>query len=838
MAARARRLLQDTTGVWRTLIAGSSLTIAWQSQQQQRHSSRRRTDPEFQRHRSLFSPTVSLAEGSLRSGGTSQQQQQNVDDDESKMELPALAVATKKSIANKKDRPRKVYDFIVVGYGNAGRSAVETLQQECPSASIALLDPLNRPPAPKKQQGSSKHLDYFETRCVGLSPQDHVVETDTLQDDLQYKHALLISSGARGAVPPSYLFDDKSRNHLFELRPTVLPVQVSMDENQHLQQRPVLSSEQVRHQVLKRARAGASVGVLGCGFDAIDMVVEASLAGSASHKTMKRNRPVIIFGSHGPANHILPNYLCSALAKRLKSKRIDVLDRTLIRYISHNDNDSKGTNQHQQPHLNVYTAKSFDFLDGKTTALDALVIVPETSGARGTGTLPTDDVPEFLEDTAKGRSWYQTWSALSVAERHDPCMLVCYKDDGRIAVNPELCACTGVYAAGSVAKYANSVTGHAAVAGIGVEDGAAAGRTAARNMARHFFAGSSSSSSLLGFGSSSRDVSRTATVVKDPLPVWRSDLRYSAVNQTEPTSLSEIGVTVLCVGNCDAESMSTHGVWWSNHAAFQRRLTRRRTQDNNNEDDNSDAESHRRRKERQRQKREIKKSLKPVYGLGVVYYLDNVGRIQGVLTWGLPFTESHQSSKLNEQLVEQMKNVIRTNGGIRTLESESDHMNMAKFLGTTSQQLLVTALQSHGDEFSKAHQLDSSNFPRPLHRYTDVRPASVRSVRVLKRKDGLHGQGVLGEDLYARLEDDHTADAPPPRPAPTGNVGSAAQEVAQYEARYNWSVWDQKERRWDENEARARPPKEEQLWIRKGDETRNIPAAERVASAYKNMLNG
>ena len=55
-------------------------------------------------------------------------------------------------------------------------------------------------------------------------------------------------------------------------------------------------------------------------------------------------------------------------------------------------------------------------------------------------------------------------------------------------------------------------------------------------------------------------------------------------------------------------------------------------------------------------------------------------------------------------------------------------------------------------------------------------------------------------------------------------------------ARYNWSVWDQKERRWDANEARARPPKEEALWIRKGDETRNIPQSERMANAYKSAM--
>jgi hypothetical protein len=68
-------------------------------------------------------------------------------------------------------------------------------------------------------------------------------------------------------------------------------------------------------------------------------------------------------------------------------------------------------------------------------------------------------------------------------------------------------------------------------------------------------------------------------------------------------------------------------------------------------------------------------------------------------------------------------------------------------------------------------------------------------------------------------------------------VGSAVEEKARYEAQYRqWTTWERVERRWDENEARARPPKEEALWIRKGDETRNIPHRERMANAYRTAM--
>jgi len=826
---------------------------------------------------SLVAPSVTLTEGRATTGiGEAQQQQ--------------ISSSPKMDDAAR----NKVYDFVVIGYGNAGRSAVETLQQECPSASIALLDPLRRPSSAIIGTSSSNtRLDYFSSRAVGLSPQKQLVETDHCDDDddasgnstLQYKYAVLIATGARGAVPPSYLMDDKSREHIFELRPTILPTTAVGNDNgsddddgqphqreEENHQRPVMSAEDVRQTVLRRAKEGASVGVLGCGFDAVDLVVEASLMGISNKMNMKRNRPVMIFGSHGPVNHALPNYLCSALAKRLKAKRIDLLDRSLIRYVSHNEDEAKHSSSKKRqpaPYLNVYTAKSFDFLDGRTTSLDVLVLAPDVSGPRGTGVLPTNEVPEFLEDAAKGRSWYQTWSGLSVLSQDDPSMIVCYKDDGRIAVNPELCACTGVYAAGSVAKYANSVTGHATVAGAGVADGTAGGRTAAMNMARLVGSRSGNSNSRFGFGTREGRKSKMVTV-KDPLPVWRSDLRYSSAREgdpTEETSLSQIGVTALCVGNCDAESMSTHGVWWSNHSAFRRRLTQRSRQDEGDEgggDDDGSPESLRRQQQRQRQRREILKSLKPVYGLGVIYYLDSTGHIQGLMTWGLPFTCSENDRKLNQQLIEQMRTVIRTNGGIRCLDTEADHLKMAQYLGDTSKQLVATALTSgHGEHFAKAHQLQLNEFPRPLHRYTEVRPPSVRSVGVLKRRDGLHGNGILGEDMFARYEeqDDHRPDPPPPKPvrhqATTTTVAAggsatttakdasssqaaaaaaAAWEAAQ-EARYHWAVWDQKERRFDANEARARPPKEEPLWIRKGDETRNIPQRERIGSAYKTAMN-
>ena len=54
-----------------------------------------------------------------------------------------------------------------------------------------------------------------------------------------------------------------------------------------------------------------------------------------------------------------------------------------------------------------------------------------------------------------------------------------------------------------------------------------------------------------------------------------------------------------------------------------------------------------------------------------------------------------------------------------------------------------------------------------------------------------------------------------------------AQRRARAQALKDWAIWEWYQRRWEENEDRARPPREEALWLRKGDENRGISAKER-----------
>ena len=607
--------------------------------------------------------------------------------------------------------------------------------------------------------------------------------------------------------------DAGAQEHILELRPTVIP---SKD-----QRRPILTVEEIRTRVLRVAAAGGKVGILGSGWEALDLAVVTSNESESA-------RPSMFFGSANPLYNALPKYLSSAVKRRLKSKGINVHDRTVVRYISsHERQQDNGSSR-----LQLHTAKSYDLLDSSQADLDLLVVAPNTSGTCGSAALPTEEVPSHLQDSANGRSWYQTWANLSIDSANDASLVICYKDDGRVAVNTELCACSGVYAAGSVAKVANGLTGHADVAGYGFEDGAAAGRVAGLNMARHYHTANNSHSSIFRFGFN-KDLASEVVMTKDPLPVWRSDLRSVCHNHAQKSSLAQIGIQALCVGNCDSENLLTHGVWWTNRSA-QKRLYRLLQENDSNPTEEEKEGSHTSRLTTRRRQRGKKEPQKPIYGIGIIYYLDRRHKIQGIMTWGVPFTNGITDT-LNVHLVRHMKAIITTNGGFHNVESQSDRTRMSNSLVQKSQHMVSMAFSAflpwnkETDRY-QIHGTILEDIPRPLHRFTEVTPPNVRSLNILKRKDG-HGHGILGQDLFDRYEG-ALVENPIPTPHPS-NVGYA---VDRAQRRYEWNVWEQKFKIWNENESRARPAKEEPLWIRKGDELRLVSAHETLMTAYKNAI--
>lgn len=725
--------------------------------------------------------------------------------------------------SNNNNTPKVLeYDFIVLGHGNAGAAAVETLRTKCPFATIAVVDPFQSPTPQTATSNSSSYnnnnnnkVHYFAQSVLGFHPPTQMVQlvhSDSTVQQLQYHHSILIATGVRGAPPPNMLVDQKAMPRLLELRPT----SISLGTPNH--ERPALAPHVTKHVCELAASQGAKVAILGSGWDAMELALAIARKATVS--------PILTFGAPGPLCFIVPRYLSTSITKRLQTHGIDVRDRTLIRYLSHNDMDGN---------LELHTTRTFDLLDTKRHHVDLVVVAPSVDGPRGTAVLPSLALSHHAPSSETSSSWYQSWSQLT-APPFFPSMCVCYADDGRVMVNAELHVASNVYAAGSVAKYPNSLTGHGHVAGEGTVDGKLAGRVAALHMARDY---QERQQGVL-FGDRKQQKKRqdmTLSFAAESFPIWRSDMCFH--DACHSTSLSSVGVEALCVGVCDSEKMTTHGFWWTNQAANvaglrERKLSRRHTKETTT-DTTFDVESIRERKLTQRLTKKINTDTTlPVYGVGAVFYFDRSGRVCGVMIWGLPFT-GDRKEELNEKLLNRMKDFITSNGNITNYKQEESAHLMPRHLAEESKLLVQLALDGKKPTnycLRRLHGISIKDMPRPLHQYTAAKPSVVQTMGRLRRDGQARNSEVLGENLYIKDEDE----------ALDGNIRpSSLVYVYPLRPRSTTSRDDwknpfeltEKERiaeAWEENDYRARPPKEEPLWLRPGE-------ASRISNVQNKMLD-
>jgi hypothetical protein len=722
-----------------------------------------------------------------------------------------------------------VYDFIIVGHGNAGAAALHTLIETCPDARIALIDPLRVPPS-SLMGGQNKH---YKSTVTGFNPKTKSITLLTASETVvQYKHGILIATGARGAPPPMELFEESSLSRVLELRTTEL-VAVS--------KRPVMAPEFTRKAVADAASRGAKIAILGSGFEALDLLLVAEQEG--------RKKPTICFSSPGPVWNILPNYLSSELRRKLQKRDIDIQDRCYVRYVA----DIKYSSTKK---LELHTAKTFDLLDTRRTVLDLLIIAPDMFGNKGTAALPTNQIPDRMKESSDGRPWYKTWSQLCKTSALEPSTVACFEDDGRIAVNTELCVASQIYAAGSVAKYPNSSTGHSSIAGEGSIDGAEAGRVAALNMSRNYLLTGGRKRNRWNSTTTEDDIINSHSFASNSVPVWRSDITsYPCGNGHRISALSSIGIQALCVGNCDSERQGTRGFWWTNSSA-QRKITRMIEEEEEDEDTGpSQTRFHRRRMSRKRKRLGL---VSPIYGIGVVFYLDNIGQIQGIMTWGLPYAE-YEGGPVNETLLSHLKHVIATNAGVSALDAEENHQLMNLALGKACQMIVSLAARRHISHMTRVtHGLDGpiDGFSMPLYRYTEVGNLKNNTLNVLKRKEG-NGLGVLGEDLYARdefaieegisamritqsIEEMTPANIPitqyPITVVPFQLEEAYGEKAASLESLVELNRYLAVQRGWESNENRARPGKEDPIWLRPGDERRNTSRKQMIIDAYRSIM--
>ena len=731
------------------------------------------------------------------------------------------------------------YDFIVVGNGNAGQSASRHLSHLCPHASIAIIDP--RAPI-QDIANDTENATYISQAVTGLG---HNKRTVKLSDGstLCFRHSALIATGCRGAPPPASLIDDRAMSRILELRST--EAFLHGDHHRAQQRRPVMTPEGVRQMTHMAASQGARVCVMGSGVEALELAAAAAGASpdiTRSGRRRKRKggkngngdggggdddaKVTLLFGGAGILSDRLPRYLSSAVAKRFKSAGIDVQSRSLVRYVAmHNYQGGE--------ECEVHTAKSFDTMDTRRTRVDLLVLAPSVGGQRGTAVLPIAHDASSLSLP----STFAPWS--SMASRS----LNCYVDDGRIAVNAELNAVSRIYAAGSVAKFPSCDTGHATVAGEGTTNASLAGKVAAHNMARDYI--ERTTSRPFGRAKENQALQSNRLFSVESCPIWRTGCHSSS-------SLSGLGINALCVGNCDSETMATHGFFWTNQASDSRRRNSvARSVAEKTSDISADEMNGGVSKGVLARRRSTKRSStmrRSVYGSGVVFYLDRTGAIRGIMTWGLPYTKGDKDTgddtSINPQLLSRIHDIIRTNGEIL-----KPHHEKAVFERDSRLDLRMLSSLHLSEESKYLASIALSSIPgdhafnkitaQPLHRYVPSKPASITSIGMLKRR-GEIGTGGVGEDLFARFSSNECSDeerppslvhvypmqfgsAPDPGAFWTGgtvaNSNDSKDGKGSAESPPNPAISDLEatKKALKVDGIRSRPAKEEPLWLREGD---------------------
>jgi len=769
-------------------------------------------------------------------------------------------IVSNNSILEEKKRKKEdtiVADYIVIGYGKTGQSAVRTIKQLDPTAHIVIIDPSNN----YLQQQSSDNNDHsssknkrgilnrnkgseihLHTRASYINHNKKLISihpinnTDTTNQSIRYRKSVLIATGSRAAPPPESCVRQDAKDRILELRST------SSSSSSTL-----LDPTTVRSLSIMAASQLATVSIMGSGFEALELaaycarVSQAANGGQTSSKDEEK-KVQLLFGNAAPLSNILPRYLSAAVSKRLRQNGIQVEERALTRYISlaYDNNGIQQEGNKAAPKLEIYTVKSYDSLDSKQLKSDLLVYAPSVDGNNGTAVLPTNT----LDNNNKSTN-YLPWSSLVT-----PPILTSYLDDGRLVTNAELQAASSIYAAGSCANYPNLKTGQLATAGGRHVSAHLAGKIAARNMV-----------------SSSGDMNNSSTpsYIQESIPVWRSDvipyLSTTTSNSDEDSktlALFSMGIHSLCVGKCDSESMATHGFWWTNQSSSSNGSTE--SSKNGNGSSNSNPNRLMKRATRSSNtttnlspkitKRKSGRGSLPVYGSGVVYYLNRSGGIEGIMLWGLPYSKdpNNAKSEINNDLVQRLKNMIRSNGSI-AIEDHSDKISrengyglsvdietsyLLSYLHLAEESKHLASMALSGTETSRRVSVTG----RPLHRYTPIKSVELTNLGKMTRHDET-GQVSSSEDLFytsmssSSQHAEHESGRPPSLkriyPMQSGGTlaGTKEYELEKDMARRQLQI------------ERSRPSKEEPLWLRPAEEYRLVNRKDALADSFaRNIQRG
>ena len=299
--------------------------------------------------------------------------------------------------------PNDEVDFIIIGYGNAGKGAANVLLDKCANARIMIVDPHSIPNKEMKMTSSLSKSSFGRQRkagilhvtgsAVGFNHSEQTIDVFTSSNNeepgdgnrakmkrFSYTHSVLICSGVRGAPPPESLIDEAVTERILELRPTQMPSLNQYILNQSLTGKkselpnshlfPILPRQSVRQIALMAASQGANICILGSDLEAVELAAAASRYNEGTKEGEKKtNKVCLLFGGAAPLGGMLPRYLSAAVSKRLRAHGIYVADRSLVRFISSTGDSSSNASGKVEVHM----VKSYDTLDTKRYQADLIV---------------------------------------------------------------------------------------------------------------------------------------------------------------------------------------------------------------------------------------------------------------------------------------------------------------------------------------------------------------------------------------------------------------------------------------------------------------------------------
>ena len=251
-------------------------------------------------------------------------------------------------------------DYVIVGHGKAGQSALRTIKQLDPAANVVVIDPnpnnnhtaqnTNQHSKAKTRERGASGVRHLRTSASYIDRAQKIIHvhptappsqfsstknasTSKSATGVRYRKSALLATGSRGAPPPSTCIHPDARARILELRSTGLLHNYSLDgtplnnaaASSTMQSRiPILDRPTVRSLSIMASSQGASIAIMGSGFEALELAAFCARVSkwapsgaatnsspyqqlqNAQHNDNTKNKVFLLFGGASPMPNCIP----------------------------------------------------------------------------------------------------------------------------------------------------------------------------------------------------------------------------------------------------------------------------------------------------------------------------------------------------------------------------------------------------------------------------------------------------------------------------------------------------------------------------------------------------